>query len=167
MALLAICSDSHDNFVNIKKFCAWCQQNEIQTILHCGDWTTSAALSAFRKNFSSAIQGVYGNADSQEKELLKRAADKNIIVQKETLSLTIGSTKIYLAHRADNAPEVALQGQYDMIFYGHNHKPWSEIIGRALVVNPGNLSGMFFRASFAVYNTQTKKLELKILDLIE
>jgi predicted phosphodiesterase len=34
------------------------------------------------------------------------------------------------------------------------------------LVNPGNLAGMFYKATFAIYETKTDKLELKILETL-
>ena len=54
----------------------------------------------------------------------------------------------------------------DNIFYGHNHKPWEQTMGKTKLVNPGTLAGMFYKASFAVLDLEKSKLELIILERI-
>jgi len=54
----------------------------------------------------------------------------------------------------------------DLVFYGHTHEPWiSEKDGR-VTANPGTLGGVFNKASFAVWDSLSGKLELKILELL-
>jgi len=53
-----------------------------------------------------------------------------------------------------------------IIFYGHTHEPWIEEKDGVTLVNPGTLGGVFNKASFAVWDSEINKLELKILELI-
>ncbi len=55
----------------------------------------------------------------------------------------------------------------DIIFYGHTHKPWIEEQNQIKIVNPGTLGGVFQKATFALYDTGDRKLELKILETIK
>ena len=52
------------------------------------------------------------------------------------------------------------------MFYGHTHKPWFVGKNDIIIANPGTLGGVFYKASFAVLDTDTGKLELKILENI-
>jgi predicted phosphodiesterase len=51
----------------------------------------------------------------------------------------------------------------DIIFYGHTHKPWIEIKNGIQIVNPGTLGGVFTPATFAVWDTDKREPELKLL----
>ena len=51
----------------------------------------------------------------------------------------------------------------NFIFYGHTHKPALEKSLSTIIANPGNIASIHYPASFAILNTTTKKLELKIL----
>ncbi|MFH1192432.1 MAG: metallophosphoesterase family protein [bacterium] len=59
---------------------------------------------------------------------------------------------------------MAESGKYDYVFYGHTHKPWEEMVGECKLLNPGTLAGMFYRATFAVWDTVNNKFSLKILE---
>jgi len=54
----------------------------------------------------------------------------------------------------------------DAVFYGHTHKPWEEMKNGVKIINPGTSGGVFAKATFAVYNTDTNAAELKILELL-
>ncbi len=78
----------------------------------------------------------------------------------------VEGVKIAFCHFPDQAKKLAESGKYDLVFYGHTHKPWEEVINGCRVINPGTLAGMFYKATFAVYDTESGKLELKLLELI-
>jgi len=59
---------------------------------------------------------------------------------------------------------LAKNSKYDLIFFGHTHQPWEKKIGDCRLVNPGTLAGMFNKATFAVYDSKTDKLELKLVE---
>ncbi len=164
---IAICSDSHDNLVNISKFLFYCNFHEIDTVFHCGDWCAPSALEFYRENFKGKIYGVYGNVHADDETMQKFAKANDIVIKEEELKIEIDNIKFLLTHYPDNAKRLAQKEQYHMICYGHSHKPWKEKIKKTYIVNPGTLAGMFYRASFALYDTKTKKLELLLLDQIK
>jgi putative phosphoesterase len=55
-------------------------------------------------------------------------------------------------------------GTFDVVCYGHTHRPWVEKIGDCLLVNPGELAGQRYKPTFAIYDTESNALELKILE---
>lgn len=162
--LIAICSDSHDNLVNIDTFLAFCNKEKVDVIFHCGDWCAPSVLTYFRDSFAGSIYGVYGNVHGEAETITKFSEDLHITMKEDKLPITLEKIRILLTHYPDVAKEMATTGEYDLIFYGHNHKPWQEKIEKTYLVNPGTLAGMFYRASFATYDTVTKKMDLKILD---
>jgi uncharacterized protein len=163
---IAICSDSHDNLTNIKKFLSWCNRHKVKTILHCGDWCAPSALEYYRKYFKGEIVGVYGNVHADDETMKKFARKNKIKIKEDELSLKIEGIKILLTHYPEKAKAIAETDKHDLIFYGHNHVPWMKKVDNSYIANPGTLAGMFNKASFAVYDTKTRKLDLKILELI-
>ncbi|MBU1132029.1 YfcE family phosphodiesterase [Patescibacteria group bacterium] len=163
---IAICSDSHDNLSNIEKFLKFCEDNDIHRIFHCGDVTEKETREYFLKNFSGEIDFVDGNAEIEVQEKQKRTNRFQKIKKSPVpyLQYEIDKIKIAVCHQRDKAIRLAKSGQFHIVFYGHNHKPWQEKMEKTYLINPGNLAGMFYRASFAVYDTATKKLELNLLE---
>ncbi|MBN2884363.1 metallophosphoesterase family protein [Patescibacteria group bacterium] len=161
--LIAIASDLHDNLTNWQIFNNYLNEQGINTLLFCGDLCNNETLQHIRQEFPGKIYFIAGNQelyDFQEAENLKNA---------EFLgrhgAIEIKNIKIGLIHEP-NFKEKLLRERDNLnfIFYGHTHKPWIENEGSLVVANPGTLGGVFYRASFALLNTKTKKLELKILD---
>jgi predicted phosphodiesterase len=80
------------------------------------------------------------------------------------MDIQLDGKRIGCVHYPDIAKKMAESGKYDLVFYGHTHKPWEEKIGNCRLVNPGELAGQRFKPTFAIYDTATNRLELKILE---
>lgn len=189
---IAIMSDSHDNIPNMEKALKYINEQGIDFIIHCGDLAAPVMLSKVMiPNFKGQIHLVHGNIG--DPDLLEEVAkgDKRIRVYGDRGKLDIGNRKIAFCHFAEEAKKLAQTGQFDLVFYGHTHRPWlktqinadvkshadshrynisvdqrSNQRRSAVLVNPGTLAGMFAKATFAIYDTKTDKLELKILEKI-
>ncbi|MBU1146710.1 metallophosphatase family protein [Patescibacteria group bacterium] len=164
---LAIISDSHDNVPNLEKFLDWIAKEKINFIIHCGDLAAPAMLTkGLAPKFSGEIHMVHGNVG--DPELLERVAKDlpSVTVHGMVGEIEVDGKKIAFTHFPEKALELAKKGTFDLVFYGHTHKPWEEVVGKTRLINPGTLAGMFYKATFAVYDTKTDKLELKILERI-
>lgn len=148
---IAIVSDTHNNLANFKKAIEWIKKEKIQLILHCGDISSQETIDDAKKLFDGDIKFVKGNAD-YELEL------------PEKIELEFNGKNIAFCHFPDVAKKLAQSGKFDLVFYGHTHRPWDEKIGDCHMINPGELAGQFFKPTFAVYNTKTGTVELKILE---
>lgn len=148
----ATVSDSHDNIANFKKAIDWLNLQKIKLILHCGDICTRETMDKAVKSFNGEIKFVRGNGDY------------NLDDVPETLEIELDDKKIFLNHYLDIAKKAAESGKYNLVFYGHTHRPWQEVINRSRLINPGELAGQRFKPTFAVYDTLKDKLELKILE---
>ena len=84
----------------------------------------------------------------------------------EKVELEFNRRKIAFCHFPDIAKKLAQSGKFDLVFYGHSHRPWDEKIGNTHMINPGELAGQFYKPTFAVYDTTSGSLELKILEKI-
>lgn len=148
---IAIVSDTHNNFVNFKKAIDWANKNGMQMILHCGDIQTRQVIDESKEAFNGEIKFVKGNGDYD-------------LDLPEKMELKIDLKKIAFCHFPEIAKKLAASGKFDIVFYGHTHKPWEEIANNCRLVNPGELAGQLFKPTFAVYDTKANLLELKILD---
>jgi len=114
--------------------------------------------------FSGEFHFVHGNVG--DPELLEKISRDfpNVRIHGMVGQIEVDGKKIAFTHFPEKALELAKKDLFDLVFYGHTHKPWEEKIGKTRLINPGTLAGMFYRATFAVYNTETDNLELKILE---
>jgi len=163
---IAIISDTHDNLTNFKKALFWAEKEKIKTILHCGDIGSVDFLKKAAEDFSGKIHLVLGNMDEFSKipREYSRVENEKIILEGEIGEVKKGGKKIAFCHFKDQAKKLVFCDKYDLVFYGHTHKPWEEKVGNCRLVNPGNLAGIFYKATFATYDTQSDNLELKILE---
>jgi len=165
---IAIISDIHDNLSNLRKTIGWLKKEKIRTLILCGDIASVETLKEILENYSGKIYLSLGNMDNDYS--LNRESFKNfsqIKIKKEIGEFEIDNKKIAFTHSPILAKKLAQEEKYHIVFYGHTHKPWEEKIGKTKLVNPGNLAGLLFKATFARYDTETDKLELMILEKIK
>ena len=148
---IAILSDTHNNWANFKKAIEWIKKEKIPVILHCGDICSQETIDDAAKIFDGEMEFVKGNGDCN-------------VELPESLELEIDGKKIGIVHFPNEAKKMAQSGKFDLVFYGHTHRPWDEKIGNTHLINPGELAGQFYKPTFAVYDTVTERLELKILE---
>jgi len=164
---LAIISDSHDNLLNLEKFLDWANKNQIEMIIHCGDL---AAPSIIKKElapkFTGPIHFIHGNV--ADRELNEKVAKefKNVTLHGDQGELKIDNRKIAFCHYLKQAEDLAQTKKFDLVFYGHDHQPWEKYIGQTRLLNPGTLAGMFNKATFAVYDTESGQAQLILLEKI-
>ncbi|MFN3301656.1 MAG: metallophosphoesterase family protein [Patescibacteria group bacterium] len=171
---IAIISDTHDNIPNLEKTINWLKSEGISLIIHCGDLCSPSFLSkVLAPSFSGEIHLIYGNVGDRELLEEKIKELKNVKYYSNQGEIELDGKKIAFVHYREKAKKLAETGKYDIIFYGHTHKPWIEELKIencklkiVKLVNPGTLAGMFNKATFAVYDTKTDNLELKILEIL-
>jgi uncharacterized protein len=161
---IAIISDIHDNLVNLKKCLDWCAKNGIGAVLCCGDVTNSETLKFLSEGFSGPVHLVRGNMEIYGEN--DTGLFGNIEYYGRLGEFDLDNKKIGFCHEPFLIDELLKRNGYDIIFSGHTHKPWIEDKGGIKTVNPGTLGGGFQRATFAVWDTGSGSLELKILDMI-
>jgi putative phosphoesterase len=165
---VAIISDTHDNLAALEKAVSWMEKNNIKEIIHCGDICRGETIKWLAENFPNKIHLVFGNID-EDKNKLTLAASKysNIALHGDIGGINAENLKIAFCHKPNLARQLAQTGKYNLVFYGHTHQPWEEKVNNCRLINPGNLSNMLYKASFAVYDAKTDKLELKLLEKLQ
>ncbi len=170
--LIAILSDVHDNWANLEKVLKYLKKQKIKTILCLGDLCAPSTLKMLVDNFKGKIHYVFGNVEGDLYQTTNTANKyKNVILYGQELGeLSIDGKRIAITHWPKTASALAKTGDYDLVFFGHTHRPDIKKfkplhVDRGIILaNPGNIAGLFYKPSFAIYNTKTGKLELKILD---
>lgn len=176
---IAIISDVHDNIPNLKKVLDYCAENKIEKIICCGDLATLETLDFLNDNFKGEIFFTFGNMDNDYlKSYHFKKLDsstrycslgmtyvyKKTKIFKEEGEAEIDGRKIGFVHFPRIAKGMCRAGKYEKVFYGHTHKPFTEKINGCEMLNPGNVAGQFYPATFAVWNTEDDKFELIRVD---
>lgn len=172
---IAIVSDTHGNVANFKKMMQWINNlpaqagEDIKFILHCGDNGSPESLRESLAGFKGEFLGVFGNMDKSYKfEIEEYNKIPGVKMDGDVFQTKIDGKKIAITHFPDEAKKLAQSGKFDLVFYGHTHRAWDERVpsgrGNCHMINPGELAGQFYKPTFAVYDTETGVLELKILE---
>jgi putative phosphoesterase len=151
---VAIISDVHNNTTNLKKVLDYCIREKIETIICCGDLASEETLEFLSENFSGKIYYTFGNMDNDQLknfEALNRY--KNVKLYKNFGEIKIDEKLVAFTHYPDLAKELCATGKYQLVFYGHTHKPWEETINNCKMLNPGNVAGEIYPPTFAVWDT--------------
>ncbi len=167
---IAIISDSHDNLPNIEKAIFDIKREGCHSLIHCGDIVSPETIKEILMTFRKNVYFSLGNADKDYLRglphhfLEQSLADfSNFRIFEDFGEIRAGGRKICFGHMPQQAREMAFSQKCDIVFYGHSHKPQEGKIGRTRLVNPGNIAGLIFKASFAIYDTERDKLVLRIL----
>ena len=108
-------------------------------VLHLGDVCSPAVLAAFG-NPAIPFLGVFGNNDS-DRDGLQEATGGSF--RQGPRIETVGGRTILLAHSYDQLQgELNGRGRFDLVLFGHTHRPLTMHVGKALVVNPGESCGL-------------------------
>jgi hypothetical protein len=163
--LILIISDIHDNRPNLIKCLGWAKKAGVEKIICTGDVTNGDTLEFLANNFLGEIFLIRGNMDLYDENEVGHYL--NIKYLGRYGITEVGNHKIGLCHEPFFIDSVRkLDQNLEIIFYGHTHKPWLNDVEGQLEVNPGTLSGTFQKATFATWETDNKKIELKVLELI-
>lgn len=161
--MIAIISDIHDNLINLEKCLNVCQEEKVEKIICCGDVGNFETLKYISSNFTGEIFLVAGNAETyNEKDL---AQFPNINYQGLIGYVKIDNYNLGFCHKSIDIPKVKENNnaKLNFIFYGHSHKPWLERKNGTALINPGNIANIYYQATFALLDLNTKNLELKII----
>ncbi len=77
----------------------------------------------------------------------------------EFAELELGGLRIAVNHYPEIGRGLAQSDQYDLVCYGHDHTAHDEIIGKTLLLNPGEIMGLFGTSSFVILDSETLKFE--------
>ena len=168
---IEVLSDSHDHKDNILKAVSIINEENADTLIHCGDYVAPFVKRWFdelhdpiKKNF----YGVFGNNDGERLFLKQNLGQICEFAQNgHELNLELGDKKIYVSHmpRQETIHALAESGRYDIILSGHTHILRNEKYENGvLTLNPGEVCGYLTgKSTFAIVDTN--KLEAKIIEL--
>lgn len=161
---IAIISDSHDHLANLKKVLDAVTDADI--LIHCGDLVAPFVIKDFGDQFKKPIHIVWGNNDGDQPLIEQNARSyPNITLHGEEGRLEVEGRKIAVTHSPGRAEELAETESHDLVCYGHTHRAEIHQKGKTIVVNPGDVMGRFdSKAHFAIYDTDTGKVELKSVE---
>lgn len=157
---IGVISDTHDQIEQILKAVDYLNQEQVELVVHCGDWVSPFTLRFYAK-LRCPIKSVFGNNDGDKFRHLQFAKTLELSVAYEDrfLTLEMDNRKIAVWHGdyKEITDSLVLCGQYDAVFHGHTHARVNEHHGKTLSLNPGTLMPLTTEqikgASIAIYDT--------------
>ena len=108
-------------------------------IFHLGDVCAPVFIAGYAAP-SIPCLGVFGNNDYDRDGL--QEATGGAFRQGPRIE-TVDGRKILLAHSYDQLRgELNGRGRFDLVLFGHTHRPLTMHVGKALVLNPGESCGL-------------------------
>jgi putative phosphoesterase len=156
-----ILSDSHDNRGSAADILYVFMREGVGTILHLGDVCSPTVLEPYRV-CGLPLLGVFGNNDVDRQGL--QAVSGNGF-HPGPFALEIAGRKVLMSHAFDELQgEIEERGKFDLVLFGHTHRPLTMHVGRATVLNPGEACGFVTgRPTCAVIDLET--MAVRILEV--
>jgi uncharacterized protein len=155
--LIGIMSDTHDNLVPTKKAIEIFNERKVEHVIHAGDYTSPFTLKLF-KELNCKYVGIFGNNDGDKLLLLARS-EGNIHYQ--PYIFTLNDRKIVVMHEHHIVNALADSGHFDLVIYGHTHKPDIRKVNNTLIVNPGEVGTCLYgKSTVAVADLDSMKAEI-------
>lgn len=160
---VGIISDIHDNAHNTVLALEELIKANVKQVYFLGDFV-GAAIANLLLSSPIPIYSIWGNNDGDKSLITKFALSEgsNLTVSFDTYDIVeIDGKKIFLTHYPLIANSMARSGDFDAVFYGHDHIKSYEKINNCLVVNPGEIGAYKTGIStFAIYDTTTNDAEI-------
>jgi len=158
--LIGIIADTHDNLIYTRKAIELFNKRKVEHVIHAGDYTSPFTLKLF-KELNCKYDGVFGNNDGDKLLLLERSEGN---IHNQPYIFTLNNKKIIVMHEHHVIDALADSGHFDLVIYGHTHKPDVRKVKYTLIVNPGE-AGTWLYGTSTVALTDLNKMEAEIIEL--
>ena len=133
---IGVISDTHDNLDKTEKAVNFFKEEEVETVIHCGDVVAPFTAELFDAGFE--FHAVKGNNDGEWN--LKQVVEEFGNFYNNIAELEIDGESICVYHGTE---EELVQGlvekEYDYVFRGHTHRKKIKYHGETVEVNPGGI----------------------------
>jgi len=157
---IGILSDTHDDMTAIKKAVTICNEENVCQVIHAGDITSPFTFELFNE-LRCRLTGIFGNNDG-DRLLLSEKSGGNLSPQ--PLFLVLNGKKIVVVHEPDLVDSISDSGHFDLVIYGHTHRPEVRKVKGTLVVNPGKLARLH-RGESTLSFLDLRGMEVRIISL--
>lgn len=163
---IGIISDTHDNLPMVEKAIKLLNKEEVNLVLHAGDYVAPFVIPKF-KSLNAKLIGVFGNNDGDHELLKKRFSEtSNCEIRGKFALIDADGFKIALLHGDESQLLDALTAceSLDAIVHGHAHTTDVYSKGKTLIINPGEVCG-YLSGKSTLALLDTAKKEAKIIQI--
>jgi len=159
---IGVFSDTHDNLTMIERALRVFEKEQVEVVLHLGDFVAPFALRRILGGLKVPLYGVFGNNDG-EKILLKGILGDHL--RDGPFLLKLGDYKVLLLHEfQQDLIEVFSTSSLRAVFFGHTHQVFLERRNGVLFFNPGECCG-YLTGKGTLGICDLDKLEAKVIEL--
>lgn len=159
---IGIISDSHDHHRNVMKAIEIFAGRRVQYVLHAGDIVAPFTAKAFAELKDAKFIAVYGNNDGEKLFLRHTIEGFGGEIHEYCYKGELAGRKVYMTHTHHNVEEIVASQQHDLLVYGHTHRRDIRVVGRTMVINPGESTDWITGAGHAIIldlNSMTHTVE--------
>jgi uncharacterized protein len=164
--LIGAISDSHDNLPQIEKAVQILNSQNVELVLHAGDYVAGFVIPKLAK-LTCPLIGVFGNNDGDHELLKKRFSETaNCTMHDRFTQVTVDGYRIALlhGHETELLNAIVDSGYFNAVIHGHSHNHSIERKGKTLSINPGELCG-YLTGKPTIAILDTAKNEARIVEL--
>lgn len=148
---VGLIADTHDNLGAISKAVKIFNEEDIELLIHAGDFVAPFTFRPF-KELKAPLIGVFGNNDG-DKLLLKELYKENGVggLYEDPYEFEFATKKFVVTHKPLIVKPLAASGMYDVVVWGHTHNAVIEHYpdstnggegeGKTWIINPGECCG--------------------------
>lgn len=137
---IGLISDSHDRIPYIEKAVEIFNASNLDVVLHCGDFVSPFSLVPFQK-LKAPLYAVFGNNDGERNGLATIFSNNGWILNDRPWHLELNGKKIQMLHEPAKLDSFIMNGEMDLIVFGHTHEKHFQKNNGVMVVNPGECCG--------------------------
>lgn len=164
MKILVI-SDIHENFDNLVKIFQETADKEIEQILCLWDLINNWIAKVITSH-NIPVHLIWWNNDWEVVNVTKTFLSSwNTVADTVFDFVEFWWRKIFLTHYSNIAKSMAKSGDYDAVFYWHNHIMHEEVINDCYVLNPWEVGAhKQWISSYAIYDTDSNSAVIHQLE---
>jgi putative phosphoesterase len=144
---------------------------KIDLLVHLGDYVSPFSLeNLIKESPTKNIIGIFGNNDGDKIYLKKIANNFNILLDEQPIILDIDNMKFLFLHgfgtketTLNIVEALSKSKKFNAVVYGHVHEARLDYINSVLLLNPGEVAGIFNKPSIAVI--ESRSLNAKIINI--
>jgi hypothetical protein len=157
---IGIIADTHDNLISTGEAIELFNKRNVEYVIHAGDYTSPFTLKLF-KELNCKYVGIFGNNDGDRLLLLEQSEGN---IHNQPYIFTLNNKKIIVMHEHHIIDALADSDHFDLVIYGHTHKPDIRKVKNTLIVNPGE-AGTWLYGRSTVALADLEKMEVEIVEL--
>lgn len=161
--LIGILSDTHEQMLFMKKAVERFNSAGVDLVLHAGD-IISPICAGVLSGLRMRMVGVFGNNDG-EKDLWRQRITPWGELHGESFEAEYERKKLILMHEPRWVDALAASQCFDVIVYGHTHKVDNRVVGKTLIINPGEC-GALLTGKSTVALLRLPEKDVSILELL-